>query len=225
MKFITTDQWHATFSGGYVGTIFFENMDNGMRETGLDEKKQDLETRLRSEYAEFSRPDFMQHPVLKAYRDYYKKFKKTYHVQLQLESIVLKGKSLPQVSPLVDANFTAEMETFVLTAGHDADRLGPTLTIDAANGGEPFTGMNGKRQSLKPGDMMMTDGGRVVCTILYGQDDLTPIAPATRNVLYVAYAPPGVPERAVNDQMDALETNIGLVSSRAVPGRRRVFAA
>src|SRR5262245_24144930 len=58
-----------------------------------------------------------------AYVRYYKRFSKTYHVQLQLESIVLKRKSLPSVSPLVDANFTAEVETLVLTAGHDAQKL------------------------------------------------------------------------------------------------------
>jgi len=44
-------------------------------------------------------------------------------VQLQVESIVSKGKSLPNVTPLVDANFVAEVETLVLTAGHDVAKL------------------------------------------------------------------------------------------------------
>ena len=35
--------------------------------------------------------------ILQAYAAYYKQFKKTYHVQLQVESIVLKGKGLPNV--------------------------------------------------------------------------------------------------------------------------------
>ena len=44
-------------------------------------------------------------------------------MQLQLESIVLKAKSLPDVSPAVDANFMAEVETLILTAGHDVEML------------------------------------------------------------------------------------------------------
>ncbi len=65
-----------------------------------------------------------------AYERYYKRFDKTYHVQLQVESIVLKGKNLPDVSPLVDANFIAEIETFVLTAGHDVMQLQGSVCMD-----------------------------------------------------------------------------------------------
>ena len=95
--------------------------------------------RLRDTFAEFSRTDLLELAALQAYRTYYKKFGKTYHVQLQLELVVHNGKSLPNVSPLVDANFAAEMETLILTAGDDADLLEPPLTIDATHGGETFT--------------------------------------------------------------------------------------
>ena len=117
--------------------------------------------------------------TLNAYRDYYRRFGNTYHVQLQLESVVHKGKSLPSVSPLVDANFAAELETLVLTAGHDADLLTQPLTLDVTGGGEAFTGMNGSVKTLRPGDMMMTDAGGVICTVITGQDARTPISPAT----------------------------------------------
>ena len=54
-------------------------------------------------------------PVLSAYRLYYRRFRNTYHVLLQVESIAKKGKRLPDISPLVDANFIAEVETLVLS--------------------------------------------------------------------------------------------------------------
>src|SRR5262245_64447502 len=73
------------------------------------------------------------------YVHYYKRFGKTYHVLLQLESIVLKSKGLPSVSPLVDANFTAEVETLVLTAGHDAQQLQGEISIDGARDGDKLT--------------------------------------------------------------------------------------
>ena len=58
---------------------------------------------------------------LQVYDTYYKRFKKTYHVQLQLESIVFKGKSIPSVAALVEAMFMAEIKNMLLTAGHDLE--------------------------------------------------------------------------------------------------------
>ena len=67
----------------------------------LDEKKRAVEVMIRKSYRGFSRQDFTAAPVLAEYERYYKRFDKTYHVQLQLESLVMQGKDLPNVSPLV----------------------------------------------------------------------------------------------------------------------------
>lgn len=102
----------------------------------------------------------------------------------------------------------AELETFILTSGHDADLLEAPISIDATQGGEAFVQMNGSEQSLKPNDMMMSDGKGIVCTIIYGQDQRTPISPNTRRALYVAYAPAGVPVAAVQQQLDSIRENV-----------------
>ncbi|MCH2446541.1 MAG: hypothetical protein MK230_04155 [Candidatus Marinimicrobia bacterium] len=190
-------------------------MDNTKRETPLDQKKQEGEGTLREKYSKFSRADLLELEVLKAYRNYYRHFNKTYHVQLQLESVVHKGKPLPNVSPLVDANFTAELNTLILTAGHDADLLRNFVRIDVTQAGDEFTQMNGVLKSLKPGDMMMSDADGIVCTIIYGQDQRTPISPKTRRAFYVAYAPPGVPATAVSEQLDSVRDNVLLFAPEA----------
>ena len=225
MQIDFTDRWHTTFPGGYVGVLLIGNVDNAKRATLLDEKKRQVEARLRETFAGFSRADFLEHEILKAYRDYYKQFGNTYHVQGQLESVVQKGKSLPDVIPLVDANFVAELETLILTAGHDADLLEPPLIIDASQGGEVFTQMNGKERQLKPSDMMMSSARSIVCTILYGQDKRTPISPKTRRALYVAYAPAGVPEGAVRGQLESIRENILLFAPEAEVERLEVVTA
>ena len=211
----TTERWHATFPGGHVRVLLIGNVANTKRSTPLDAQKREVEARLRERYADFSRDDFLGLETLKAYRDYYKRFGNTYHVQGQLESVVHKGKSLPNVSPLVDANFTAELETLVLTAGHDADLLEEPLTIDATKGGEAFTQMNGSKRSLKADDMMMSDAEGIICTILYGQDKRTHISPKTRRALYVAYAPVGVPREEVTRQLELIRENVLLFAPDA----------
>ncbi len=211
-----TDNWHDTFSGGHVGVLLVENVDNTKRTTSLEGRKQEIAQRLRERFAGSSRADLLELDVLKAYRDFYRGFGNTYHVQLQLESVVRKGKSLPNVSPLVDANFAAELETFVLTAGHDADTLEPPLVLGVAAGGEVFTAMNGSVKTLKPGDVTMSDARGVICTIICGQDERTPISTATRRALYVAYAPPGVPPGAAEQQLNLVCENVRLFAPEAV---------
>ena len=217
-----TERWLETFPGGHVGVLLIGKVDNTKRNTPLDERKREVEARLRERYAGFSRSDFFELEVLKAYRDFYKRFGNTYHVQGQLESVV-GGKSLPNVNPLVDANFTAELETLVLTAGHDAALLKGPLSVDATRGGEAFVQMNGKERTLKANDMMMRDAEGIVCTILYGQDKRTPISPDTERALYVAYAPAGVPVEAVQRQLDSIRENIDLFAPDAEVERTEIF--
>ena len=125
----------------------------------------------------------------------------------------------------MDANFIAELETFVLTAGHDADLLQPPLSIDATRGAETFVQLNGQEKQLKADDMMMRDASSVVCTILYGQDKRTPISPKTTRALYVAYAPAGVPKTAVAAQLAAIRANVEIFSPEARVGLLEIFTA
>ena len=209
-----TGRWHAAFPGAHVGVLLVGKVDNTKRETPLDEHKRKVAARLREKYAGFSRAKLLELETLKAYRDYYRRFGNTYHVQLQLESVI-KSKPFPNVSPLVDANFAAELETLVLTAGHDADLLTLPLTLDVTQGGEAFTGMNGTVKMLRPDDMMMTDAHGVICTVITGQDARTPISPSTHRALYVAYAPAGVPVKTVKRQLESIFENVLLFAPDA----------
>ena len=216
--------WRTAHPGAVIGLLELSGIENTPPAPELEAHKRETEAGLRERYAGFSRSDFYALTTLAAYRDYYKRFKKTYHVQLQVESIVLKGKGLPTISPLVDANFIAEVETFVLTAGHDLTRLQPPVTIEVSREGDEITQMNGARKPMRVGDMVMRDAGGVSCSIIYGQDNRSPITPLTTHVLYVAYAPPGVPKDAVEAQLHGIEKNIRLFAPDAVLEGRELLS-
>lgn len=220
-----TRQWHETFPGAHIGVLLMGNADNSKGSVILDQEKKSLETRLHQKFAGFSRNDFSNIEVIKAYREYYKKFKKTYHVQLQIESIVQKHIALPHVSPLVDAGFMAEMDTLVLTAGHDADLLISPVRIDVTKADDAFIQMNGKSTRLKKGDMMMADHQGVVCTIIYGQDRRTPISEMTRRALYVVYAPNGVPLEKVRQQLDLIQKYVINAAPKAAVEMQKIYCA
>ncbi len=210
-----TPAWHATFAGGHVGLLLIGPVDNSPRPSPLDDHKRALEATLREKYGGLARADLQQLDALRAYKAYYRKFNKTYHVQLQLESVVHKGKSLPAVNPLVDACFAAELETHLLTASHDAARLVAPVTIDASTGREELPMLNGERKQILANDMIMADAQGLVCTILYGQDRRTPVTVDTSHVLYVTYAPAGVPRPAVAAHQATLLRNVRLFAPEA----------
>jgi DNA/RNA-binding domain of Phe-tRNA-synthetase-like protein len=219
-----TNEWTTTHPGALIGLLELSGVENRQPSLPLNDRKRETEERLRNAYQRFTRQDFLLLPIIAAYERYYKQFKKTYHVQLQVESIVLKGKNLPNISPLVDSNFIAEVETFVLTAGHDAERLDGSIVLDVSREGDLLTQMNGTSKPMYPGDMVMRDGSGVSCSIIYGQDNRSPITSATTHVLYVAYAPPGVPAENVEAQLSKIEENIRLFGPRAVLEQHRLVS-
>jgi len=208
LPFAPTPAWKTAYPAAHIGLLHVENVDNTPRPTALDDHKRAVQAALLRRYTGFDRARLLELDLLNAYKTFYRRFGNTYHVQLQLESILFKGKSLPAVNPLVDAAFTAEIETLILTAAHDLDRLVPPFSIDVAAGSEQFVQMGGALKTVKAGDILMADATGVVCTILYGQDHNSPVTPLTTRALYVAYAPPGVPAAAVSAHLDAVRHNI-----------------
>jgi DNA/RNA-binding domain of Phe-tRNA-synthetase-like protein len=220
-----TAEWRTAHPGAVIGLLELSRVENGTPSLPLDDRKREVEARVRSRYQGFARHDFLALPVMAAYAQYYKRFSKTYHVLLQVESIVSKGKRLPSVSPLVDSNFIAEVETLVLTAGHDVGRLQGLVSIDVSRDGDQLTQMAGTPKAIPAGDMVMRDARGTCCSILYGQDNRSPISPETSRVLYVAYGPAGVPPEAVEAHLRLVEEHARLVSPLVVREQQRLLLA
>ena len=220
-----TEEWRTAHPGAVIGLLELSRVENAHPSLQLDDRKRETEARLRERYKEFTRQEFLALPVMAAYAQYYKRFNKTYHVLQQVESIVLKGKHLPSVSPLVDSNFIAEMETLVLTAGHDVGKLHGVVSIDVSRDGEELTQMAGTSKAIRAGDMVMRDAEGICCSIIYGQDNRSPISFETSHVLYVAYAPVGVPAETVEAHLRVIEEHARLVSPLAVREQQQLLLA
>jgi DNA/RNA-binding domain of Phe-tRNA-synthetase-like protein len=73
--------------------------------------------------------------------------------------------------------------------------------------------------------MIMRDARGVCCSIIHGQDDRSLISVETSHVLYVAYAPPGVPAETVEAQLHLIEEHVRLASPLVVAKQRRLLLA
>ena len=219
-----SQSWRQAFPGAQMGFLQVGGIDNSHAYPSLEEHKRSLQAQLRQRFSGYDRAALLNLEVLQAYRAYYKRFSKTYHVLLQLESL-LNGKPLAAVNPLVDACFAAEMETQLLTASHDADLLAGSATIEASTGQEQITQLGGSIKQIPPGDMLMRDALGVVCTVIYGPDQRTAITPATRNALYVTYVPPGISPQAVRAHQETIKANLLRFAPQAEIGLERVVSA
>ncbi len=220
-----TQAWREAYPGASVGILAMKDVTNPERHPALDEQKAALESALRARYGEMDRTTLRALPIFAAYADYYKRFRKSYHVQLQLESIVWKRRSIPAVAALVEAMFMAELEDGLLTAGHDLAAVAAPVRIDVATGDETYRRLDGGEQVLKAGDMYIADAQGVLSSVLYGPDARTSIGPATRSVLFTTYAPPGIERAAVRKHLEGICHYARLVAPRAGVAELEVYRA
>jgi len=212
---IISDEVKKVYPEALLGILAIKNVCNPNQHEELDRCKLELENNLREKYAGLDKAYLKNMAPINTYGDYYKRFKKTYHVLLQLESIVFKNKSIPKVASLVEAMFMAEMKNLLLTAGHDLDAIDLPIKLDVSSGGEKYIQLNGQEKNLIHNDMMVSDLQGITSSIIYGPDKRTQIKPDTRNVLFVVYAPPGIEKSKVFQHLKDIQKYVHIITLKS----------
>ena len=211
---IISDEIKELYPEAELGLLAINHVSNPNQHEGLDKCKIMLETDLSVRYSGLDRNDLKNLAPMKSYIEYYKRFKKTYHLLLQLESVVFKHKSIPQVASLVEIMFMAELKNLLLTAVHDLDMIELPIMLDAAKRGEKYIQLSGQEKSVIHHDMMISDRKGITSSIIYGPDKRTRIRPDTSNVLFVVYAPPGIEESSVFQHLQDIEHDVSIISPK-----------
>jgi DNA/RNA-binding domain of Phe-tRNA-synthetase-like protein len=210
-----TERFRQRYPGAHMGVLALDRVINPPSHTGLEKEKARLEGELRGKYAGATRDTLTAMPGLAPYVTHYRAFRKTYHVLLQLESVVHKGKPLPRVAALVEAMFMAELKNLMLTAGHDLDSLTGEPALDLAGEAESYTLIGGQEVTAKPEDMLVRDSEGILSSVVYGPDFRTRIRETTSRAIFTVYAPAGIPESALSAHLDDLEGYVRLISPGA----------
>src|SRR5258706_16120906 len=100
--FNVTSAWKSAFPGAHVGVLVMRNASSHANHIELEKQKRNWKNASASNLPGRIVPPLRVILFLQIYSEYYKRFKKTYHVQPQLEAIVLKGNSIPTVAALVE---------------------------------------------------------------------------------------------------------------------------
>lgn len=170
----------------------------------IEPEIQSAHRRLSEEYGSLDRSQLKQTTMLHPYVQYFKQFKKTYHLFLQLESFIHKNRPLPFITPLLSAYFLTELETGVLASAHDLDKIVAPLTLQKSVGGESLTLISGEKRTAPPGDALLTDSKGLLTCVTQGQDSRTVLGPASLNAAYFVYGPPGVEDSTLTKALHTL---------------------
>ena len=222
---IVDPSWRSAQPGMVAGVLALRDVRNPERHDAINQLAAELETELRSRFAGQDRGTIQTTPPFPAYAAYYKRFGQRYHVGLQLESVALKGKSLPRVAALVEAMFIAELRHGILTAGHDLDALTLPVRLGVGSGEETFTKPNGETATVKAGDSYTATADGVLSAIITGPSSVGRISATTTAALFVAYAPPGVDPVQVETHLAAIEANARLIAPQTVTDAHVVIVA
>jgi DNA/RNA-binding domain of Phe-tRNA-synthetase-like protein len=223
--FTVADAWRSGHAGAVVGALALGGVANPSRHPALDAAKGELEQTLRERFGQTPREQLKTLEPIAAYEAYYRRFRKTYHVRHQLESVVHDGKPIPSRAALVEAMFMTELKNQLLTAGHDLDELVLPARLDSASGDERYVAMNESEQVCKAGDMMIADGEGVISSIVAGPDRRTRITASTTRALFTVYAPPGVSAEAVERHLADITANARIISPQVEVIESRVVTA
>lgn len=210
-----SEEWRAAHPGAYLGVLAMTGVANPTGDPRLEEAKKLLEEELRVRYAGYDKAAFRRLATGQVYEAYYRRWDKGYVVLSQLESVAVKGKSIPSVAALVEAMFMAELKHLLLTAGHDLAKVVQPLTLGVTAGGESFTGISGRAEVLKAGDMMMRDGEDIIASVLYGPDARTKLTAETTDAVFTVYAPAGIEPAAVVAHLEDMAAYVRLVAPAA----------
>lgn len=134
---------------------------------------------------------------------FFKKFKKTYPVMLQFESVVLKDRPFPDFNPLSEIAFLMEISTFMLSGAHDADCIEGDVTLYIADSREDFEGRNETLHTY-PKDFCARDEKGIIFSLIAGTDKRTSAQPDSRNILYPVFGTPDMDISAIQNALDTL---------------------
>ena len=223
--FQATNAWRQSFPGAFVAALTMHDVANPPTSDALDAAKRALEAELAARWAGKTRADIRADATFAIYDAYYKRFGQNYHVQMQVESVALKGKPIPSRAALVEAMFMAELTTGLLTAVHDLDVLDGPVVADVSTGEETYTRYDGVEERCKPGDMFIHDQVAVLTSVIQGPTVHARATSQTTNALFYLYTLPGIPEPLVNTHLDLIERHVRLIAPNAMVANRTVIGA
>jgi DNA/RNA-binding domain of Phe-tRNA-synthetase-like protein len=188
LKFSKSEAYVSEYPGVGFGLTLILGCRNPFNPPGFDQYKR---KRLRTMRRRDNLADITGR--IETYADFFQSFGYVCPLPNHLKRTVHSG--FPRYNLMVDAHFMAEMCAGILVAVADYDRIVGGLNLDLASEGEACRGMGQREIKMKQGEIVLRDEKEIICVLCQGADEKTRVSENTRNVLFYAYAVPGIEKR------------------------------
>ncbi len=177
--------YSSRYPGVAFGLAMISGCSNPPNPEGLDQHKRKLLRKMRKRETLAGITG-----RIGIYEGFFKEFGHECPLPKHLKRTINSG--FPRYDLMVDTHFMAEMCAGILVAVADYDRFDGRLTLDLADEGETCHGMGGREIGTKKGEIVLRDEREIVCVLCQGADEKTRVTERTKNVLFYAYAVPGI---------------------------------
>lgn len=197
----------------HVGILEVRYPDAAEWDIAAFEQMRDAELEaIRKEGEQYDRETwFRQDPFFR----YFRKFKKTYPIMMQVESFLLKGRPFPEGRYINAVAFLTELKTRGLMGTHDADRVEGDIVFYTETEKQSFPSIHGGEGHSYPGDTTGCDDGGVIISMIAGADSRTCLSENSSHVLYLAFGTPGMVREVLGEYLDQLEEYVKVLAPAA----------
>jgi DNA/RNA-binding domain of Phe-tRNA-synthetase-like protein len=191
-EFSMSPSYLDKYPGVGFGLTLISGCQNHENPPGFDQHKRKLlrKMRKRETLAEIS-------ARIDTYAGFFQKFGFECPLTKHLKRTINSG--FPRYDLIVDAHFMAEMCAGILVAVTDYDCFDGSLILDVTAEGEVCAGMGGREFVTKESEIVLRDQKEIVCVLCQGADEKTRANESTTNVLFYAYAVPGIERQYLRD--------------------------
>ncbi len=184
-EFSISEKYRQTYPDVGFGLALLSGCRHLLNPEGFDQYKRKLLRRMRKR-------DTLEQISnrIQTYAEFFQRFDYDCPLTHHLRRTINSG--FPRYSLFVDAHFMAEMCAGILVAVTDYDRFDGNLLLDVADEKEICAGMGERDFIAKKEEIVLRDEKEIVCVLCQGADEKTRVREDTENVLFYAYAVPGI---------------------------------
>jgi len=183
--FSMSEKYRAMYPGVGFGLTLITGCRDASNPPGFDQYKRKLLRKMRKREILAQITDRIE-----IYNRFFQGFGLDCPLPKHLKRTVNSG--FPCYALYVDAHFMAEMCAGILVAVTDYKRFNGNLTLDVTDEGEMCAGMGGREFVTREGEIVLRDEKEIVCVLCQGADEKTRVGEETADVLFYAYAVPGI---------------------------------
>lgn len=170
-----------------VASAEIRGVSNGPASADL---RRSIERRSNDFVGRTNQADIANLPAIAAYKNFYARLRISRSVVRpsieRMTGSLMKGKAMPSINAIVDAYNLMSVEHQMCMGAHDLRSLKMPIAVRLARGGEVFTPLGGRDETVKLGEYgYFCSTGIMICRDNAVQCSETPVGLDTRDVLLV----------------------------------------